>query len=149
MLSHEAQEISNIININEDAVEFYNTAQEKAEDPQLKSTFANLESLHNSVVINLTSHLRAEGQNVEPKETIAGQAHQFWAKLVASISNDVDETLVKQLEEAEDRCLHSIQDAVESDTITPESKSALQTELVALKKSHDYMKALKDSMKAA
>ena len=149
MLPHEAKEISNIININEDAVEFYNSAQEKAEDPHLKSTFANLESLHNSVVINLTSHLRAEGHEAEPKETFTGQAYQFWASLVASISNDIDETLVTQLEEAEDRCLHSIQDAFTSDNITPVSKSALQTEFVALKKSHDYMKALKDAMKAA
>lgn len=149
MSNKENKELSKLININEDACEFYESAQKQAEDSQLKATFGNLENMHKSVIISLKNCVRANGGDPEAEETLAGQAQQFWGELMAKISNDVDETLVTHLEEAEDRCLHSIQDAIQSDDVGTSTKAALQNELSALQKSHDYMKALKDRMKAA
>ena len=149
MSKQENKELCKIININEDACEFYESAQEKVENPQLKTTLSNLENLHKDVIVNLQNHVRANGGNPDADETLAGQTRQFWGELMAKISNDVDETLVKHLEEAEDRCLHSIQEAVESDDMSISTKSILRNEMSALQKSHDYMKALKESMKAA
>jgi uncharacterized protein (TIGR02284 family) len=149
MSNKEHDELSKLIHINEDACEFYESAQDKAEDPQLKTTFGNLESLHKGVVITLKNCVRADGETPESGDTFAGQARQFWAELMTKISNDVDETLVKHLEEAEDRCLHSMQDAIENDDISVSTKATLRSELGTLQKTHDYMKALKDCMKAA
>lgn len=149
MSKKENKELCKLININEDACEFYESAQEKAEDPQLKRTFANLESLHKGVITNLQNCVRANGGDPDAEETFAGQTQKFWGELMADISNDVDATLVKHLEEAEDRCLHSIEDAIKSDDVAPSTKMTLQRELSALRKSHDYMKSLKDVMKAA
>ena len=109
MTSQENKEIAKLININEDAAEFYESAQEQAKSADIKSTFANLETLHKSVIISLQNIVRMNGGKPEAEETFVGQAQQFWGELMASISNDVDETLVTHLEEAEDRCLHSIQ----------------------------------------
>lgn len=149
MSDKENQELEKLININEDACEFYESAQEQVEDPQLKVTFSNLENLHKDVIHNLQSRVRANGGDPEAEETFSGQVHQFWGEMMAKISNDVDETFVKHLEEAEDRCLHSIQDAIRSDHISVATKTALQSEASALRKSHDYMKALKETMRAA
>lgn len=142
-------ELQTLANINKDACEFYNEAQEKAENPQLKMTFRNLESLHKGVVVNLQEHIRANGGKPETSETIVGEAREFWGKLMSTISNDVDETLVKHLEEAEDRCLHKIQDIMKDDGIPTATKEILRSEYQALQKSHDYMKSLKNCMKAA
>ena len=138
-----------LININEDAAEFYESAQEKAENLQIKSTFAHLESLHKDVIRSLSTIVRANGGEVDADETMVGEMRQFFGELHAKISNDVDETLVTHLEEAEDRCLHSIKDALESDDIAQATKASLQSDLASLQKSHDYMKALKDYMKEA
>ncbi len=145
----ENKQLAKLININEDACEFYEDAQKQAKSPQIKTTFANLESLHKGVIINLQQKIRANGGNPEANETFMGQAAQFFGQMAAKISNDVDETLVTHLEEAEDRCLHSIQDAMDSEDVTPSTKAMLQGELATLQKSHDYMKSLKDSLKAA
>jgi uncharacterized protein (TIGR02284 family) len=142
-------DLQKLANINEDACEFYEEASEKAENSQFKTTFKNLESLHKSVVVNLQEHIRANGGKPDTEETFEGAAREFWGKLMASISNDVDETLVTHLEEAEDRCLHKVQDIMDSDDIPATTKTMLQNEHQALRKSHDYMKALKDSLKAA
>lgn len=145
----ELKELGKLININKDAVEFYKSAQEKAEHPSFRRTFQDLESLHSSVIINLQNYVRNNGGEAEGDQTIRGQASQFWGELMANISSDVDETLVSHLEEAEDRCLHSIEDTMKKDDIDAPTKAALQKEFTALKKSHDYMKALKDSLKDA
>ena len=145
------KELSTLISINKDATEFYyESAKELAENPQLKATFQNLGDLHNSIAINLKNHLEANGvSDAEIDETMTGELAKFWGKLKAQISNDTDETLVTQLEEAEDRCLHKIQDIMDNDDISAQEKSLLQREYTSLRKSHDYMKDLKDSMKAA
>ncbi len=145
----ENEELCKLININEDACEFYESAQEQAENPQIKTVFGNLENLHKNVIISLQQKVRSNGGDPEADETFAGKTAQFFGKIAAKISNDVDETLVKHLEEAEDRCLHSIQDAMKSSDVTPSTRALLQDEYASLRKSHDYMKSLKDQMKAA
>ena len=149
MSNKENEELGKLININKDACDFYKSAQEKTKSGAFKRTFQDLESLHRSVIINLKECVRANGGNAEASDTFTGQATQFWGELMVNISNDVDETLVKHLEEAEDRCLHSIEEAIKEDDLTPATKTVLNNELSALQKSHDYMKALKDSLKAA
>lgn len=149
MSQEENNELGKLIDINEDACEFYGSAQEKADSPEIKRTFSELESLHRTVATNLKSRVRANGGDAEAGGTFAGQTRKFWGELMASISNDVDETLVTHLEEAEDRCLHSIQEAMEDPDISPQTKTTLRQELQTLQKSHDYMKALKDALKAA
>ena len=148
-MSNDNKELSKLININEDAAEFYETAQEKVENPRFKTTFSQLESLHKGVIANLQSHAVAIGGSPEADETFVGQVQQFWGGLMANISNDVDEALVSHLEEAEDRCIHSIKDAMDNEDITPSTKAALQKEMQTLQQSHDYMKALKESLQAA
>ena len=149
MSTQESQELGKLININKDACEFYHCAQEKAEDPELVRTFGALESLHRHVMDNLQKEIAFTGDDAKAEETVVGQASKLWTNLMTHISNDVDETLVKHLEEAEDRCLHSVQDAMEKESIRPSTKAMLRDELSSLQKSHDYMKALKDCMKKA
>ena len=152
MPKQDIKEIKNLININEDAVEFYKDASEQSNDPQFKTTFKSLESLHNSVVVNLQEYatlIGAETEAVEADETLQGLGMQFVGKMIADLSDKTNEALVSYLEEAEDRCLHQVQDIMEDDNITPATKSALKSEETALKKSHDYMKALKDHLSEA
>ena len=147
MSKTDIREIGKLININKDAAEFYDSAKEKAQSPQMRTTFANLKALHNGVIINLETLLRARGEKPDADETMAGQVQQFWGELMTKVSNDVDETFVKHLEEAEDRCIHTIKDIMENDDVSPATKQALRSELETLQQSHDYMKALKEQMK--
>lgn len=142
-------ELQKLINVNKDACEFYEDASEKIDNPQLKMTFRNLEALHEGVIVSLQDQVRLNGGDPEAHETLIGQSAQLFGKLAASISNDMDETLVSHLEEAEDRCLHSMQDAIDDDDVSIQTKTFLGQELVKLQKSHDYMKSLKDTLKAA
>ncbi len=149
VVQNENKEISKLININEDACEFYESAVGRAENPTIKKTFRDLEKLHRGVISTLESHVHANGGQADPAQTLTGQVQKFWGELIASISNDVDETLVSHLEEAEDRCLHTMQNVLKNEKISPSGRLLLQNQLQSLQQSHDYMKTLKDALKAA
>jgi len=141
--------LNHLIDINKDACAFYLSATEKVQNPRFQRSFSDLERLHEGVVIDLSRRLRENGAEVDADGTMVGKAAQFFGEIAAKISNDVDETLVSRLEEAEDRCLHSMRDALDEASIRPDTKAFLIEELSSLQKSHDYMKALKESVEAA
>lgn len=147
--SEENKELCELISINKDAADFYKDAQKKVENVNLCATFKNLEIIHQSVADNISVMVRQNGGKADADNTIAGKTAKFFGELMAKVSNDVDETLVSHLEEAEDRCLHSIQNALEDDDIAPATKDALANEYASLQRTHDYMKEMKDYMKAA
>lgn len=141
--------LGHLIDINKDACSFYESAIEKVENPRYQRSFSDLERLHEGVVIDLSRRLRENGAEVSQDGTMVGKATQFFGEIAAKISNDVDETLISRLEEAKDRCLHSMRDALDEGGIRPDTKAFLIEELSTLQKSHDFMKALKESVKAA
>lgn len=149
MLIEENKELQKLASINKDACEFYNEAQEEVESSKLKQTFHDLEMLHKDIYENIQGKILANGGTSAAEETIVGKAQGTFGILMSKVSSNPDETLVSHLEEAEDRCLHSMQDAVANDTFLPETKDLLKNELLALRKSHDYMKAMKLSIKDA
>lgn len=141
--------LGHLIDINKDACAFYESALEKVENTRFQRNFSDLERLHEGVVIDLSRRLRENGASTDQDGTLVGKAERIFGELAATISNDVDESLIKSLEEAEDRCLHSMRDALDEGGIRPDTKAFLIEELSTLQKSHDFMKALKDMVKAA
>jgi len=142
--------LGHLIDINKDACSFYESALEKVENPRYQRSFSDLERLHEGVVIDLSRRLRENGAEMQDNDgTMMGKAAQFFGEIASKVSNDVDETLISRLEEAEDRCLHSMRDALDEGGIRPDTKAFLIEELSTLQKSHDFMKALKESVKAA
>ena len=147
--SEENKELCKLININKDAAEFYSDAKEKVQNLNFVTTFKNLEIIHDSVAKRIAQRVKANGGDPEMDGTVSGKTAQFFGELMARVSNDVDESLVSSLEEAEDRCLHSIEDALEEEDISPATRAVLAQEYSTLRQTHDYMKELKSYMKAA
>lgn len=143
------KEICKIININEDARNFYKAAQLEVKDLNIMDTFKKYEDIHGEVVTDLQQYVAQNGGEPEADETIVGMAQQAWGEMKAKISNDVDASLISSLEEAEDRCIHSIKDAIKDDSIPAEARVVLKKQEGTLQKAHDYMKIMKDNAKAA
>ena len=148
-IEHENTELQKLININEDACEFYSSAKDSAESPEIEATFSKLEWLHKDVVTSLQSKVRQNGETATADSTLTGNVRKIFGEISAKFSGDTDETLVSHLEEAEDRCLHSMQDVMEGEKVSSSTKTYLQTQMSTLKKTHDFMKTLKDQMKSA
>jgi len=147
----EIKELSKLVDINQDACEFYTSAQEKVENPRHKSTFRELDQLHKSAITSIQQLMTKSGADTNKSkadETVTGKATRMFGELASKLSSNTDSTLISRLEEAEDRCLHSMEDAIKNEDVSADTRGALQNELSKLRKSHDHMKALKESMAA-
>lgn len=150
MLDKDIKEIKKLINLNEDARQFYTEASEQTDSATYRSTFQKVGALHGSVVVSLQSHLKTLGEtDLQPDKTLMGKTRQFVGTTLADWSEKTDEMLVTHLEEAEDRCLHQIQDIMEDEDITTATKDVLTREHANIRQTHDYMKGLKDNLKKA
>jgi uncharacterized protein (TIGR02284 family) len=140
--------LTHLVDINQDASEFYKSAMGRVRNPRLERSFADLQRLHSAVVMDLMQKIRENGMTPDIDGTIAGKTAKLFTEMMTKVSNDVDETLVDHLEEAEDRCLHSMREALDEREMQTHTRALLVSELGSLQRSHDYMKALKDSMHA-
>lgn len=146
IIKTEIKEVSNLIDINNDACEFYRKAEEKVHDQHLKSEFVGLRQLHSNVVSKLQKEVSVRNgdvDDIEANETVTGMANRYFGELLAAVTPDSDARFISRLEEAEDRCLHSMEDVVKNTNISSELKTVLMNQYDELKKSHDHMRTLK------
>ncbi len=149
-MSNTEKTLQNLINICEDAHEFYTDSIEKTHDPEMKILFRGMADIREGVIIDLRSHMRQRNMDIEePSETMGGKVNKFFGETVAKWSDNTDNALIAYLEEAEDRCLHSFQDASNDNDLPVDTRALVSKELETLQKTHDYMKELKEVVKAA
>ncbi len=149
-MSNTEKELQNLVNICEDAREFYTDAIDQTKDPEMKQLFRNMADVRKGVIVDLRTHMRQKDMDIEePSETFGGRVNKFLGENVAKWSDKTDKALITYLEEAEDRCLHSFQDISNDNDVPNDTRALVSQELETLQKTHDYMKELKEAMKAA
>src|ERR1035437_2602132 len=110
--NEEADILRHLASINRDACDFYLQAAGRIQDAYLERTFKNLEVIHEKVAGDLLEKIGSRDSGRVVDGTVSGKLDQFFTGLFASVSSDMDKTFVVNLEEAETRCLHDMQDAV-------------------------------------
>ena len=148
-MSQDNKEVCKIININKDACAFYQEAQGKVKNLTTQEIFKNFEELHQNVITDLQACVRENGGEPEADTTLMGEIQELWGKARAAMTSNVDESLITSLEEAEDRCINSLKEAIANDNISATARIALKKQEEKLQKSHDYMKIMKDNVNAA
>ena len=134
---------------NKNACSFYKDASNEVQHPILQHTFTNLEMLHSNVLKKVKGRIRGNGEAPDIDETIKGQIAKSWNGIKTKLSKNPDVMLVHDLEEAEDRCLDKVQSIMKNDNVSDLTKTLLESEYKKLRRSHDYMKDLKDQMQRA
>ncbi len=137
--------LNHLIEVCEDAREFYHDAAEQAENPAIKKTFKNMETVRENIVSDLRSRVMLEGGKPDESGTVSGKTAQFFSQLKAGIAN-TDEALVSALEEAEDKALEEFHEAM-AKNLPSDTISFLDRQEKLLRRTHDHMKELKDTLK--
>jgi uncharacterized protein (TIGR02284 family) len=149
-MSNPEKTLQNLVDICEDAREFYTVSIEKTNDPEMKQLFRKMADIRKSVIIDLRHHMSHKNMKIEePSETFRGQLNKFLGENIAKWSDNTNTALITYLEEAEDRCLHSFEDASNDNDLPIETRTLVSKELETLQLTHDYMKELKEVIKAA
>jgi uncharacterized protein (TIGR02284 family) len=153
--THETHKVSNkdVINTLHDVIESLIDGQEgfqkigdHLKDETLKKYFL-AESLKRSQFRGeLETLLHSKGDR-DPKESgsVSGAIHRTWGDLKAHFGGG-DHTLLETAEQGEDAAKKAYKDALEKE-LPLQVKQLLTTQYAHIQKSHDYVKAARDSRK--
>jgi uncharacterized protein (TIGR02284 family) len=136
--------LNELIDICEDARKFYTDAAEQTESSRLQTTFQNIATAREGIIVNLKSHIIAIGGKIESDGTFIGQTSNLFGQLKAKVG-DTDITLVTELEDTEDKTLEAFRAAMDEDP--PEATlNLLERQTQLLNDSHIYMRNLKHTL---
>jgi len=141
-MTDNAHLLSEIVQAARDGAEFYDAAANEVTNPQLRDTFRRFAEAKRTLIAALSGRLEMMGAEVPQSGTVRGALRKAYADLRASVSRHEDRIYVAQLEEAEDRLLAQVEDAV-AQTDNAEIRSQLQAHLPGVRACHDEIRRLK------
>jgi len=141
-MTDNAHLLSDIVQAAHDGAEFYESAAKDVSDKQLAATFARLAEGKRTLIAALSGRLEMMGSEAPQSGSVLGALRKAYADLRASLSRHDERVYVAQLEEAEDRLLAQVEQAI-AETDNAEIRSQLQAHLPGVRACHDEMRSLK------
>ncbi len=139
--------LKEIVETARDGANFYDSAQEKVKNQRLRAIFARMSAAKRELITGLSDYLAQTGERPPENGTLLGSLRKHYAELLATLAADDDHVYVAQLEEAEDRLLDQIQQAIEHARDTA-VRVQLQAYLPKVREWHDEMRDLKEHLAA-
>ncbi|HEY0334753.1 MAG TPA: PA2169 family four-helix-bundle protein [Stenotrophomonas sp.] len=140
--------LNDLIEVARDGKDFYVEAAGKVKDAELSALFTRIAGVKAEIVTRLSAAVAAAGGKPAEHGTMVGSMQQFYGKVRATLG-DTQYGYVAELEESEDRLLHSFQ-ATLADGDTPASARAeVEALLPKVRECHDVMRDRKQALKQA
>ncbi len=128
-----------------DGEAFYRDAAEKMQNEDLRQAVLEVGRVRGDLCRDFAEYLRHQGENPSGTGTFYGTLHKLYADLRARFAEDSDRIYVSELEEAEDRLLHAMEEAML--TLEPaDARVVLQRYMPAARAAHERMRALKQGL---
>ena len=142
--------LNDLVKINLDRVEGYEKAIKDSEaGSSLISTFRDMESQSNRIVTKLTEKVTSLGGEASKDTTVSGKIYRAWMEVRSAVNND-KKSILDLCEFGEDAAQKAYDMALNKENELDAEITQLITEQKAdLRKSHDLIKSLRDSAKAA
>ena len=132
-----------------DSVNGYEDAASNTDSERLRSLFRDCANERNSVVEELRGEIRRLGGNPEDDGSFMGKTHQRFLDLKAAVMGRDEQAIINEVERGEDYLKEKFETALNSDTLTAESRSAVERAYQSVRAGHDKMSALKHGMESA
>ena len=137
--------LNELIIINNDRLEGYDTASNETEETELKVLFEALKSTSNSNLSELKSEVRRLGGEVEEGTRATGKFFRFWMDFKATLTGNNRGTILDSCEYGEGKALEAYDDALKNGSdLSTEYTTLVQKQRNAIKADHDKVKALRD-----
>lgn len=140
-MQQDTQLLKEIIAVAQDGADFYDQAQDRVRDPSLRRLFGRMAGAKRELISSLAGDLRSMGAEPPRDGTALGALRETYARLRASLTRDDAKVYTDQLEEAEDRLLAHMREALRK--ADPQVRSQLEMHLPEVQACHDEMRNLK------
>jgi uncharacterized protein (TIGR02284 family) len=136
--NNEVNHISDIIQVMNSGIDFYQKAQQKVQDPAIAALFQRMIDAREVTVERLQPFAINEQGEREEGSSFAVEARRAYTALITKFSAENDDTYVKELEEVEDKTLEEIKAAMAKPQ-APDCEAALAKALLTMKSCHAEM----------
>ena len=141
--------LNNLIEINNDRVEGYETASKETESADLKSLFAALSGTSTSILSELRSEVSKLGGTPEEGTRVTGKFFRAWMDVKAALTGNNRHEILASCEFGEDKAQEAYEDALATDAELPTNVRQLITDQKAsLLESHNLIKKYRDMHQA-
>lgn len=134
--------LCDLTQIARDGQVFYEDAAAKAEDAEVRETTLAMAAVRRHLVEEFSHLLQIRGEEPPASGTLVGSMHKLYTDLRARWSGDRDGVYVSELEEAEDRLLHTFESAL-VDVEADDARAVLRRYVPLARAAHERMRNLK------
>lgn len=132
-----------------DSVKGYEDAASNSEAGRFQQMFRDRASERQRVVEQLRDEVHRLGGNPEDDGSFLGATHQRFLDLKAAITGRDDKAIINEVERGEDYLKEKFETALNSDELSGESRSVVESCFQSVKQGHDQMSQLKHGLEAS
>lgn len=147
--SDEISTLNTLIATTIDSVTGYEDAASNSEESRFTQIFRDRASERQRVVEDLRAEVRRLGGNPEDDGSFMGKTHQRFLDLKAAVTGRDDQAIINEVERGEDYLKEKFETALNSDTLSGETRAAVEQCYQSVRSGHDQMSQLKHGMDAS
>lgn len=139
--------LNQLIIINNDRIEGYNTAADGTEDADLKRLFGRLATNSQRFNSELSTEVQRLGGEEADGTKVTGKVFRAWMDVKAALTGKDRKAVLNSCEFGEDKALESYKDVLhnEREHLTPEQFNIISAQKQIIKADHDEIKKLRDA----
>jgi uncharacterized protein (TIGR02284 family) len=131
-----------------DSITGYEDAASNSEAGRFQQMFRERAGERQRVVEDLRAEVRRLGGDAEDDGSFMGKTHQRFLDLKSAITGRDDKAIINEVERGEDYLKEKFETALNSDTLSGESRSVVESAYQSVRSGHDQMSQLKHGMEA-
>lgn len=134
----EINHITDIIQVMNSGIDFYEKAQDKVQDPSVSALFQRMIDARKVSVESLQPYAINQQGEREDGSSFVVEARRAFTTLISKFASDNDQTYIKELEEVEDKTLEEIKVALKKPQ-SHDCEAALSKVLLTMQSCHAEM----------
>lgn len=144
---HAVNVLNDLIKTTLDSVGGYKEAEENADQPQLKSLFAQNLQKREQLASQLQNEVRALGGDPQTNQGILGMAHNKFVDIKNALTGGPnDKSVIDEVERGEDVIKAKYEAAIKDSDLPTELRTVLNEAYTSVKQDHDEISRIKHSM---
>ena len=140
-----AKTLNDVGRIKNDTQDGYQLAARQTNDADLKKLFAQFASDSATFRDDLVVEVTKLGDTPAESSTVQGKVFRAWMEVKKAVTGGNAHSILSSCEFGEDAALEAYDDALKSDSLTPEIREKLHHQRITIREAHDRVKQLRDS----
>ena len=146
--SEEISTLNTLIATTIDSITGYENSAKDIDNQRFAEIFRERASERQRVVEELRSEVRRLGGDPEDSGSFMGKTHQRFEDLKSAITGQDEKAIINEVERGEDYLKEKFEAALNSDSLSGESRSIVERCYQSVRSGHDQMSQLKHGMEA-